>query len=41
MLNFTANFNGNSEVNYTDAGQLNYIRISNSKFKNMGFQQVI
>ena len=40
MLNYTANFNGVSDFNFTDSNAQNYIRIIGSTFKNMGFQQV-
>lgn len=40
MLNFTANFNGSREVNFTEAAQ-NFIRVRDSTFHNTGFHQVI
>ena len=41
LLNFTANFKGKNESDFVDQDALNYIRIENSSFKNIGFQQVI
>ena len=40
LLNFTANFRGDSAVDYSDKASANHIIIKNSTFKNMGLQQV-
>lgn len=41
LLNYTANFAGNKSVAFKDQEAKNYIKIENSQFKNIGFQQVI
>ena len=41
MLNFTANFAGNASFDYIDRNNDNFVKIYNSTFKNLGFNQVI